>query len=122
MTSLRVWDGSNGRVAAKEYCDENGNGCIDASALITFGTGSGGGGGSTGVSTGVNYWTAIGNALYNNSGSLVGINTVSPTEALDVSGSIRIRSIAFAVTGDVLVRNASGKVMYTTFDSLMSGE
>ena len=76
MTSLRVWDGTNGKVAAKEYCDQDGTGCVPASSL--------GGGGSS-------YWTQIGNDIYNNNSGgngYVGIGTNAVTVPLQVKGSV----------------------------------
>lgn len=73
MNSLRVWNGTTGRVAAKEYCDENGTGCILAGDLGSGGTGYR-------AKSGVNIY---GTGFTGN----VGIGTTNPDATLHVVGS-----------------------------------
>jgi len=69
---------------------------------------------------GTNYWTLSGSNLYNNSGTNVGIGTLTPTEKLDVIGTTRTTNFQMtngATNGHLLQSDASGNASWVSASS-----
>jgi hypothetical protein len=60
------------------------------------------------VATGANYWTSSGGNIYNNTGTNVGIGSITPGDKLEVNGNIR-----FSNTGTLLAAPSTSGSAYS---------